>query len=323
MSDAQASATPDAGNGQAAGAALLGGGASAGNGSSQPSPTPPGNSNQGHNSGGAFDANGDWRAFFAKDLEEPVAKDWQNISGRYQSPQEFAKGVVELRKSSVIVPKDDSKPEAWDDFYNKIGRPKDAKEYAFNWDKEIQLSPAEQEAQEGFRQVAHRNGLTQKQVNELVGWNGAQIKTQRDAMEAQARGVHERNIKALKAEWGPDFDRNVNSYNIAAKTYAGRDFDEFKSLRLQDGTFAADHPVLVRMMTRVGLERAEDDRDPTAFNANARESAQTQLQTLINNATAKGHYPGHPQWPHAEIDKLQDKIAGTRPLGPSQMFGRS
>ena len=289
------------------------------NGSAPASPSADG---QGHNSGGAFDKEGNWRSFFSEGLDESSQKDWNNWAGRYDSPQNFAKGYIELRKSSVVVPKDDAKPEAWNEVYSRLGRPADPKEYKFDWGKDVPaLAPAELEAQEAFRTQAHKLGLTQKQMNGLVQWNGEQRKVTADGWGVAAQTTTDRNVKTLKSAWGPDFDRNVNTYNVTLKNYAGQNFDSFKSMRLEDGSFLADHPAFVQMMTKVGLERSEDDMNPSPFNVGARESALTQIEKLQNEAMAKGLNPSSPNWPHAELTPLYGKAYGSKPMSPGQIYG--
>ena len=290
------------------------------NGSATPANGGPAKDGQGHNSGGAFDANGDWRSFFKDGLDESVSKDWDNWSSRYDSPQNFAKGYVELRKSSIVIPKDDSKPEAWDEVFTRMGRPKDAKEYKFNWDQGIPaLAPAEVEAQEAFRAQAHKMGLSQRQMDGLVKWNGEQRKVSADGWDVAAQTTTDRNVKTLKSAWGPDFDRNVNAYNTTLKSYAGQNYDQFKTMRLDDGSFLADNPAFVQMMTKVGLERSEDDRNPSPFNASARESAQAQIAKLESEAMKAGLNPTSPNWPNDQLVPLYKKAYGSKPMGPGEL----
>jgi len=303
-----------------AGSAILSGGVS-GNGSAPAAP-PVSADGQGHNSGGAFDKDGNWRSFFSEGLDETYAKDWNNWSSRYDSPQNFAKGYVELRKNAVIVPKDDAKPEAWDEVYNRLGRPKSPADYKFNWAKDVPaLQPAEVEAQESLRSVLYRSGANQKTVDALITWNGEQRKVMSDSWDVSAKTKTDHNVKVLKSAWGPDFDANVNIYNTTLKNYAGQNYDSFKTMRLDDGSFLADHPSFVQLMTKVGRERAEDDMNPSSFNASARESAQEQITKLENEALAKGLNPTSQGWPHAQLDPLYKKVHGSKPMGPGQIYG--
>ena len=84
-------------------------------------------------------------------LDEPMQKQWSSITGRYQSPAEFAKAHLELRNTAIFVPKDDAKPEAWDQVYDRPAAPKDAKDTSGNHLPDAPpLDEAEQEVRNGF-----------------------------------------------------------------------------------------------------------------------------------------------------------------------------
>jgi len=319
MSDA-AAATADAGaagNGAAGGAALLSGGG--GNGSSQ-SAAPandgaPANDNAGK--GGS-----DWRSMFTQGLDEPMQKQWSSIAGRYQSPAEFAKSHIELRNTAIFVPKDD-KPEAWDQVYDRLGRPKAPTDYKWNHIPDAPpLDEAEQEVRNGFAPVSHRLGMTQKQLDGVIQWHDQQRKVQTDAAIARANTTTETNIKTLKAEWGPDYDRNVAHHQTALRHYAGQDFKVVAGLRLSDGTFVADHPAIARMMSKIGSERAEDNRFAESFNPSSVADAKAQIQKIESEALAKGLNPTSPEWPHAQLDPLYARANGSKKMSPGQMFVR-
>ena len=331
MSDA-AAATADAGaagNGAAAtaGAALLNGGAGA-NGSSKAATVDTGAAADAGKNGqapAAKDGNGqsDWRAMFSQGLDEPMQKQWSSITGRYQSPAEFAKAHLELRNTAIFVPKDDAKPEAWDQVYDRLGRPKDAKEYKWNHLPDAPpLDEAEQEVRNGLAPVLHRLGATQKLTDGIIQWHDQQRKVQTDAAIARANTTTDTNIKTLKAEWGPDYDRNVSHHQTALRHYAGADFKTVASLRLSDGTFVADHPVIARMMSKIGAERAEDNRFAESFNPSSVADAKAQIAKIEGEAVANGLNPTSANWPHAQLDPLYARISGTKRMSPGEQFVR-
>lgn len=327
-----AAATADAGsagNGGAAqaGAALLSGG-SGGNGSSQPAPNGKAAQGGAANDGAPANDNAgnggdDWRSMFTQGLDEPMQKQWSSIAGRYQSPAEFAKSHIELRNTAIFVPKDDAKPEAWDQVYDRLGRPKAPTDYKWNHIPDAPaLDEGEQEVRNGVAPVFHRLGMNQKQVDGVIQWHDQQRKVQTDAAIARANTTTETNIKTLKAEWGPDYDRNVSHHQNALRHYAGNDFKTVASLRLSDGTFVADHPVIARMMSKIGAERAEDNRFAESFNPSSVADAKTQIQKIEAEAVAKGLNPTHPMWPHAQLDPLYARANGSKRMSPGDQFMR-
>lgn len=276
---------------------------------------------QGHNSGGAFDANGDWRSYFSTGLADEEAKAWKDLSSRYKEPQQFAKSVLELRKSHdsrIPVPGPNAKEDDWNKVYDRLGRPKEPAAYEFRHLQDApELDDSEKEARENFRGVAHRLGLTQRQVDGLTQWNDSFRKTSIEAYSVQAKQTVQKATTELKREWGPDFDKNLNVYRTTLQEYAGNDFKSIASMRLADGSFLGDHPTFVRMWAKVGMERGEDDRDPTMLmDAGQRESLQAQIDKIEGEALRKNLHPAHPNWPNKELQPLYEKLHGKKPMGP-------
>lgn len=88
--------------------------------------------------------------------------------------------------------------------FEKLGAPKDAKEYSINLAKEA----ADEEIASGLREVAFKSGMTNKQVENLVNWwNGInESRTKKSSEETQLRLTDAQNN--LKKEWGSAFEQN-------------------------------------------------------------------------------------------------------------------
>ena len=270
---------------------------------------------QGNGTQAQAQAEADWRASFAAGLDETTAKSWNQYAGRYQSPENFAKSYVELRQNSVIIPKDD-KPEAWNEVFNRLGRPE--KPDAYKWNHLPDAPPLEEgevEVRNGFGPVAHKLGMTQKQIDGVVQWHDMQRKVGTDAGVARADSVRAANMQVLKQDWGPDFDRNVKFHDMAVKTYSSpTDYETMRNLRLSDGTFAMDHPAIARMMSKIGAERAEDGRYAQQFNPTGVASARAEIDKIEGEAMAKGLVPSDPRWPHEQLKPLYGRAYGTANL---------
>lgn len=270
---------------------------------------------QGHNSGGHFDAQGNWREGFATGLDEQTASTWNNIASRYTSPADMAKAHVNLVQQMdkrVPLPGEDAKPEEWEQVWNKLGRPETPDKYAFA-DKfdGYEFSETDKQYREGFRPIAHKIGLTQRQVSDLEKWQVEAAKVERDAAIAKANTLSQQNDRFLRTMWpGEDFQRNRNLAVTTVKTYG--DADKLAGMRLEDGTFVLDNPEIQQMLAKIGAERAEDDRDPSAFNTGARQNAKAQIEQIKQEAIGKGLTPSHPQWPHDKLDALYAKAYGRR-----------
>lgn len=263
---------------------------------------------QGSNSGGGFDKDGNWRSFFSDGLDEDTAKDWDSFSSRIQSPAELAKSYVHAQKelrsgNRVKVPGQDAKDEDWDAFYSKV-RPESPDKYQFQDPKDIEFTDTDKQYREGFRGVAHRIGLSQRQLSQLEGWQYEQIKLQTDAMNAAAQTTKARTVKSLKSKWGIDFDANLKGANLALAHYAGEAGPELANLRLADGTPLSAHPAFVETFARIHADRAEDGAMPSVFSAEKRQTAMDQIKQIENEMVSQGISPTDKRYPHAKLDQL-------------------
>lgn len=281
-----------------------------------PAPTPNGSA---PTDASAVDPNGHGNAWwhgFADGLDKSESLSWRNTASRYTTPQEFVKSHIELRKSfdnRIPVPPQDAKPEDWGKVYDKLGRPAKPEEYKFA-DKfvDFELDETDKTYRDGMRPVLHRVGLNQWQVNELEKAQVEQIKLARDSQIANRSRAVETAQKSLKAEWTSDFDRNIKMANTTLATYGRDDAKNLAALTLSDGSTLGANPAFIKMLARIGSERAEDDREPSAFNANMRESAQAEIDRLKQESIAKGLSPADPGWPHAQMDALYKKVHGSK-----------
>ena len=257
---------------------------------------------------------GAWYAQFVSGLEKSEALSFRNTASRYTTPQDFAKGYVELRKSAIILPKPDAKPDAWESIYDRLGRPKDPKAYELDFG-DTPLDETEKDVAENFKPVAHRLGLLPQQVKGLTKWQGELKKTQIDAAVAKTTQLAGDRAKTIREAWGQQYDANKSHVqNVIKMNATAADQKAIASARLDDGTFVVDHPAFANLFAKVGSVFAEDDRDPTVFNQPGRESAQSEIDKIEQEAVAKGLYPGDPRWPHAQLKPLYARAHGTKPI---------
>ncbi len=261
---------------------------------------------------------GDWRHEFAEGLDEKDRDAWLNESSRVENKAAMAKRFLDMRRNqsqAITIPAEDDpdRESKMGDVFTKLGRPESPDAYQLNWEGPEPLTESETAAFDEFKQVHFRNGGTQKSLDEMVKWESQQRTVQMEAMKAKAQDTAAECMSTLKATWGGDFDRNKAVYNNTVTHYMGNDTEEFASLQLADGTLVADHPVVARAFTKVGLERANDDFDYTPMNADRKQNAQTKLKALQDEMKEKGMRPGMPGYPTQEFERLYQEVGSTRP----------
>ena len=257
--------------------------------------------------------NEEWFKDFLTDLDKSEAMSFRNFASRHTDKASFARSHIELHKSAVFLPKpEDKEADAkWDRVYERLGRPKEAKDYAFKDPKDFAFDDVDKEYRESFRGVAHRARLTQNQVSFLEDWQVEQAKLMRDAQKTATEEAPRKARNLLKSRWAGDFENNINHANTAFKHYAGTKAPELLAVRLADGSYLRDHPEFVSMMARVGRDRAEDETVITPMNQSRADSARAEIEKIQNDALAKGWDPTHRMWPHAQLEPLYKRAYGT------------
>lgn len=267
-----------------------------------------------------------WYSSFTTGLEAPEAEAFTSYAGRYQNPAEFAKATVNLRKSHdsrIPLPSADAPEEAWNEIYDKMGRPKDPMEYKFNHLQDAPpLMDIEEEARENFRGVAHRLGLNQKQIDGLTQWNDSLRKTQFEAFEKAPEHAAAKAKETLQSKYGPDTNRNLNIYRATARQYFGGDLQAASQLRLDDGSFVLDHPVIADALIRVGLERTEEQRGMAMLSTGERASVQQQIQSVEEEAWKAGKTTADEPY-YSKLKPLYQKLHGKANVASSGVYGGS
>ena len=155
----------------------------------------------------------DWTAGLNDDLKGFVgAKGFKDVGALADSYRNLEKLTGAGLDSLVKLPKADD-AEAWNQVYDKLGRPKTAAEY----DVKVPDGIGDPKFADWAKGVFHELGLTKSQGEKLAAkWNehiGGLAKTQGETAAAAAQQA----VTALKAEWGNAYDQNAQVVDRAAE----------------------------------------------------------------------------------------------------------
>jgi hypothetical protein len=127
------------------------------------------------------------------------------------------------QKVSNSIPKlkDDASDVERSQYFDALGRPKDAKEYEF--DGEDKNAP---EWTSHWKQVSHSLGLTKTQAKNLSTAFNAQMTQMVEAHNAKIAGEMTTATEKLKSEWGDKFDTNVELAKRVYQKHIGTEFDK-------------------------------------------------------------------------------------------------
>jgi hypothetical protein len=209
-------------------------------------------------SGGAAEAGGavDWRAQFIPE-GAPDADKLKSTLGKFKEPVELAKSYVALQaklsQGGVKVPGEKATPDEISAYRKAVGVPEAVDGYKLTRPQGIAEA---KEAESAFLAQAHAAGLSQKQVDAVLGyyWNAqAQgAEAQKLAQQEQQRVADETRAatgRALEDMWGYAKDNNLGRINAFLSPHmAGDGETNFLHLKLADGSFLGDNLPLVKAL---------------------------------------------------------------------------
>lgn len=175
-----------------------------------------------------------------------TAKQFKDPGALAESYRNLEKLVGAGPDKIIKLPTDD-KPEAWNEVYNRLGRPEKADGYKI---------PVPEGGDANFAKTAaewfHSAGLTQKQAETVAAkWNefaGAQAQGQAESMVV--KGTEQR--QALEKEWGAALEQNLG---VAKKAAAAFGFDQATIDALQS---AMGYDGVMKFMHNIGSKVGED-----------------------------------------------------------------
>lgn len=155
---------------------------------------------------------------FLKDLPEPLQQ--SKSLAKFKGPkakESLAQSYVELEGKlgrSVEIPGKDAKPEAWEKYFSRTGRPKTADEYKLIPYVGHKQDPVFDAA---FKAKAHSRGLSAEVAADLYLTVTQRLVEDKTAQEAQTVRARESALQELKTKLGDKYD---SALALAKRTYA-------------------------------------------------------------------------------------------------------
>jgi hypothetical protein len=191
-----------------------------------------------------------WRDSLSDDLKsDPNLVKFNDVTSLAKSYKELSS---KIGGKAYDVPKDDWKPEQWNEWHKTIGVPETPDKYpgvdAAVLEKVGLTSESLAEANKKF----HEMGLTPRQVKNLNEWYFGNLNTQIETdTQAKARASEEATAK-LKQEYGDKFPAKFELARSVVNL-GGKEFGE----RIANAGFGND-PELFKMFVSLGEKLMED-----------------------------------------------------------------
>lgn len=212
------------------------------------------------------------------------------------------KNLEKTLGSRVKLPGEDSTPADVESFWNKLGKPSKADEYAIEFDSNLNLDDA---SKASFKEVFHKANMTQDQatfVMQVLNQGAQQSATQMN--EASDRQMVETEV-ALKRDWGANVDMNKALAKRAISAVFGDVAAE--SIIKQNGNnydFVVGMKKIGSMLSEKGLLGKTSPRDLGGFSP---AEAKEQSHDIINNKS-NAEYEAYHNKRHPQHQQVVDKV---------------
>ena len=230
-------------------------------------------------------------------------KGWDNpikAIESYRNLEKFAGGS----KSLVELPGPDADDAKLGEFYNRLGRPESPDKYDLKAPE-----GADPELTDWFKGTAHKYGLTAKQAASLYSdWN-QMAAGKGEAMAAEAQQSSEKEIAALKKEWGQGFEKQID---MGKRAVAALGFNEQQLSTYEAKLGTAE---MLKLFSTLGSKMGEDsfeggERTGSGSFGLTPAAARQQISDLkTDKSFMDGYLSGNPEYV-AKMKRLNEAAYG-------------
>lgn len=225
-----------------------------------------------------------WQAELPEDLRENETLAGVSTLSGLSKMLVHAQSMV--GKDKVIVPGEGATEEDLNTFYDKLGRPKTAADYDLTPPEGLSYGDDELV---GFRDTAHKLGLSATQTKALFDWHGNLSIEKAKADSLRQKEELSASEATLKKEWGGAYDQNFALAMKAVRTFT----DEGSLKALEQGL--GNDPSMVKLMHKVGEAISEDKLkgDAPIYTPGENKDAINKIMGDLNHPYHNKKHPGH------------------------------
>lgn len=235
---------------------------------------------------------------------EPSLKNFTN-SGDLAKSFIHAQRMVGMDK--IPVPGKHSTEDDWQVIYDRLGRPSDPNEYAF----ENSSFQADDPGVVEFKKVAHAAGLNPSQANKIMQFYDGLQQSSAETVTANEQKVREESELELRKDFGLAFDRKVQQADDVFQKFFP---NEMKDVKLANGNLLGNEPIFIKALAKLADNFSEDSIQSENDLTLTPDDAQKEIDKLMSPGTPywdKKH-PGH-QAAVEEVAMLQNMKHGIIP----------
>lgn len=178
----------------------------------------------------------------------------------FTKPGDFVKSALEIKTErdglktkmdgAIFKPGEGAKQEEISAFYKSLGVPEKSADYEFPKGEGVEH---DENMISWARDTFHKANLTKDQAGVISqAWDGF-IQGMANAKDESNKKAVEESTKQLKAEWGADYDKNLEFTKRGWKKFTDTEFDKFC-----EETGTGNHPLLIKFIHKIGKAMGED-----------------------------------------------------------------
>jgi len=228
--------------------------------------------------------------------KESISEQYRNDPNieKFTEIDALAKSYINATKmigqDKLVIPTNNSTEEAWNEVYDKLGRPESAEKYSL--DAKSEVVNFDEAAIKSFAEQSHKLGLNNKQAQGILEFyknnmesNAQQTKIDNETAQAQA-------MQQLRQEWGREYDSKVNQARALFKANINPNLLE---TQLKDGSLLGDNTEIIKGFAKIAGMMQEDKIVATeSENVNTTKDLESEISTIMNDKNHPYHIKGHP-----------------------------
>lgn len=255
--------------------------------------------NNSASSAAAGTANSDWKSSLPKELqEEPSLKLFNDVGA-------LAKSYISAQKlvgaEKIALPSKHATDEDWKGIYEKLGLPKEIKDYDVKFKEGASL---QEDFVSAFKETSHKAGILPKQAQAIADWFSEANAKAEERISNEYKSAQTKNIEGLKTEWGAAFELKISKARQVLSEAGSKELSEY----LETSGLGNDTN-LIRLLASIGdkfySEGKEKGSRGSMDSAYAPKEAQREMTKIQGDAThpywVKEH-PGH----KAAVEEMQN-----------------
>jgi hypothetical protein len=224
-----------------------------------------------------------------------------------------------IGSEKIAVPNKNFTEEQWRETFHKLGLPKDVAEYAIE-NNVAEGQTANEEMFNGFKELAHAQGILPKQAQAIVDYFNGQMQGQATSQTERVQQEIAEGRASLEKEWGAQFDANMQNAEMALNHFFPTP-EEQKEIAATGFLDTVAGTKFFAMLASGLREDSFDDQTKGGFGM-TKEAIDQRIGDTHKRLTEMGRQ--HPQYQGTleEYNRLLRQRHGNTPVTASQTVAR-